>query len=65
MRNQFNNPQDAALADLFSRVQAQNELIVDMKKQMDSFDRYVALAEVLRFTVGFGWLPFLLKKLKK
>lgn len=62
---QFTDPRDAHLARLTTQVQELNKLVVDLSEQQDSFDRYVALAQILRFTVGFGWVSFIIKSLKK
>lgn len=64
MKTIFNDHRDAYIAHLSQEVQELKSFVVKLQEQQDSFDKYVAIAQVLRFTVGFGFVPFTFNKIK-
>ena len=61
---QFNDPRDHAIAELYKQNAELRKFVTEMRHEMDAFDRYVALAQALKFTIGFGWVTYLIQKLR-
>ena len=59
---QFSDPRDAHLARLSTQVNQLQLDVENLRRQQQQFDRYVALAQLLRLTLGFGWVRLILKK---